>query len=211
MSLGIALMNGKHGNGFFSGFLNGNIRVADLIVRFTLEPYSCMWNVKKSLKVIATVVLILWGLFLKYPMKAAAEPIENSNQKTIVFNLSKPQKNFYTNNQLTLKQNEFSLMQRKTLQPNLVNEVKTHSMYDLTKFNYQTENLNLNFKHTDDHPEHKSGGATLFGKLFLGGLVGSGIGLLLGMMATADGEGEIMPWIIGGGIAGAIGFALSFD
>lgn len=68
------------------------------------------WNkMKKSLKVISKVILILCGLFLIHAVNAVAEPIENSNQKTTEFNLSKPQQTFYSNNQLTLKQNEFSL------------------------------------------------------------------------------------------------------
>lgn len=58
--------------------------------------------------------------------------------------------------------------------------------------------------------QHKSGGMSIGGKIFLGALIGSGMGLFAGMIACADGDGSFAPWVAGGAAAGIVSFFLLF-
>jgi len=76
-----------------------------------------------------------------------------------------------------------------------------------SKTNFTDFNLEREY---GTYSENKNGSDKV-GKFFLGVLVGGGTGVLLGLMATKSGtEGSLTPYVVGGALAGGIGFAFSF-
>lgn len=81
------------------------------------------------------------------------------------------------------------------------------SLLPTSKINFTEFNLENGY---GTYSKNKNGGDKV-GKFFLGVLVGGGTGVLLGLMATKSGtEGSLTPYIVGGALAGGIGFAFSF-